>query len=91
MRQLLGEKTTEGELLDRWAKWRLRRSINRDRLRREREEKERGSWGYIPPGAFLVPRRAYRFTRICFLICILSDFITLIDLWHRGALSWLFG
>lgn len=85
------EKPAEGGLLGRWTNWRLLRSLNQDRLRMEREEKERGSWGYIPPGAFLVPRRAYRLTRICFLICILSDIVTFIDLWYRGALSWLFG
>ncbi|GAB2471846.1 hypothetical protein GCM10027082_24180 [Comamonas humi] len=55
------------------AQWKARRSS----LAHERAERDRGEWGYIPPGCLFVPKRWLVTVNVCLVVMMLSNAIML--------------
>lgn len=56
-------------LVDRWNAWKEKREAKA----REKALRDRGEWGYIPPGCVFVPKRWLYVTQLCLLVILLSN------------------
>lgn len=64
-----------------WKERRRLRALERERRARENALRDRGEWGYIPPGAVLMSKRSFRAIRVCLLVILTSNAIILAGQW----------
>lgn len=72
--EVTGEKKSTS-WVDRWKARRQLRTVDREREAREKALRDRGEWGYIPPGVSLVSDRLVRVNiAIAWVTCVVVAF-----------------
>ncbi len=79
-----GEKKSTS-WVDRWKARRQLRTVDREREAREKALRDRGEWGYIPPGRALVSKTTLWLISACLILVLVSNVVIL---WGQVRIYW---